>query len=67
MEANMRALDHYDETDSRAESSIRLADLEALVCDLLRRNQILREELASLRPRAIPEVAEQATSPQWKN
>jgi hypothetical protein len=49
----MRALDRSDETDSRTESSIRVADLEALVCDLLRQNQILREELASLRPRAI--------------
>jgi hypothetical protein len=48
----MRALNRNGETDSETESSIRLADLEALVCDLLRQNQTLREELATFRPRA---------------
>jgi hypothetical protein len=41
----------YDRAKCRTESSIRLANLEELVCDLLRTNQILREELARLRQR----------------
>lgn len=49
----MRAFNRNDETGSQTESSIRLADLEALVCDLLRQNQTLREELASFRRRAV--------------
>jgi hypothetical protein len=42
----------HDEANCRSESSIRLANLEMMVCELLRTNQILREDLARHRQRA---------------
>jgi hypothetical protein len=45
----MSAQGVHDEANCQAEGSIRLANLETMVCELLRTNQILREELALLR------------------
>lgn len=43
----------YDEANCQAEGSTRLANLEPMVCELLRTNQILREEVALVRSKTI--------------
>ena len=52
-EENMCAPGVHDEANCRTGSSIRLANLETMVCELLRANQILREELAHLRGKTV--------------
>ncbi len=49
MNTNPHALYSPDEFDPQTGSAIRLANLELLVCELLRKNQSLRDELSQLR------------------
>jgi hypothetical protein len=58
MNANQPVPQIEDEHDFLTGSSIRLANLEMLVCELLRKNQSLRDELSQLRLRALYKQSE---------